>query len=162
MKYALLGPLMLASAMHAEEEPLKTETCSNYCILEDQQKFLDTRMAQIAQMAEKLATLDDMKQSLYQCKTELAANQKEIADLKATNQELLTHLKEQEKREVQITSIVERMQGVVENVQVELTKTEQREIQNKSRFQALTARVDNFSQQIDEVQKKVSKIKTKK
>lgn len=169
MKYTLLGCALLSSALFAEDETFQTrhllsqltefqehltqieQKYEAYTSLEKTQKEIEGRLNivskaqkdQMDQMKKDVSTIDSVKGDLQSMKQEISA-------LKEQNKLLQNLLQDREKRELYFASVLEKVQSTLE-------KYDQQEVHQKSRFTAFNARLDNFSAQIDEVQKKLKR-----
>lgn|GEM_PF-4545168 len=153
MNYTLLGSIFLCAVVCAEEEvslSSQHNLSELYAYYANLEHLLTQTSETQEQLSYKVADLSKLKEEIFLYKEELTR-------LKEQNNELQDRLYDKDKRDQGLLSVLDRMQGVLENIQVELLKTQQAEIQHKSRYQATNARVDNLSQQLEEVHRKIVK-----
>jgi chromosome segregation ATPase len=95
-------------------------------------------------------------------KGEISHYKELVEQLTQQNHELLSKIQEKEGKEFQLRTLLTKLEGALEKIQGEMMGLDEREVQQKSRYQALNARVDNLSQQLDEVQRQLSTPRGKK
>jgi chromosome segregation ATPase len=172
MKYFLIGSLMLASiaqADEAQENQNDAEWRSSYVHLETQQKSLESLISKAVeeqkQLKQQISSLSEMKgevSSLPSLKTELAHYKQAVNELSQQNKELVSRMHEKEVKELLLKTALDKVEGLVDKVQGEVVSLDQRDVQQKSKYQALNARVDNMTQQLEEMQRKLTAMKSSK
>lgn len=150
MRYVLLSLLMVGGKALAEEGQGEVDWHSSYVQLETQQKHLESL---VAKTAEDHHVLKGELLSLNEMQDKLAHFQQVTAELIKENHQLVSRLDAQEGKEGEYLSLLTQMMAQVEKMDDELAKFQDREVQNKSRYQSINARVDNLAQQVDELQR---------
>ena len=121
---------------HIEQknEKISSDTHSFYSYLEKQQKELENRLVKISSSLEK-------------SDSELG---NEIASLQDLNKSLHIKLQELAKKDIELTSLLDKTRNAI-------AESEKTHIQDTAKMRALSARVDNMIQQVEELQRRVNK-----
>lgn len=155
MKYLLTSILFLsAGVVHAEEGQNELDLPAVYQVLEAEQKNLASSLVQVVADYHQIK---EEVEGLVAIQGQLTAYKQTLTELKEANHQLAIKWESSEKENLQLRSLLGKITGSVENLQADLAKAEQREVQQKTKLQGFSARLENLSQQMDEVHRKVSK-----